>query len=94
MAPKFELPFTQSSHVVAITCALALAVFVTTSGLGGSDSQGLWRIVPRFFHLLAFSLWLGTQFWVSFIAGELIFISFSIFLCHYLICSYRCNNVF
>lgn len=69
MAPKFELPFSQPSHAVAITCALALAVFLTTSGYIGGDNQGLWRIVPRLFHILAFSMWLGTQFWVSFVAG-------------------------
>lgn len=75
MAPKFELPFSQPSHAVAITCALALAVFLTTSGYIGGDNQGLWRIVPRLFHILAFSMWLGTQFWVSFVAGELVSIS-------------------
>lgn len=69
MAPKFDLPFTQQSHVVAITCALVLAIFLTTSGYIDSDSKGLWRIVPRLFHILAFSMWLGTQFWVSFVAG-------------------------
>lgn len=72
MAPKFELPFAQLSHAVAIACALALAVFLTTSGYIDRESQGLWRIVPRLFHILAFSMWLGTQFWVSFVAGELI----------------------
>jgi len=73
MAPKFELPFTQPSHVVAIACALILAIFLTASGFIDNENQsrqGLWRIVPRVFHLLAFSMWLGTQFWVSFVAGK------------------------
>ena len=71
MAPKFELPFTQPALVIAIVCALAVSVFLTTNGYSGGDSQSLWRIVPRLFHILAFSMWLGTQFWVSFIAGKL-----------------------
>ena len=70
MAPKFELPFTQPSHVVAIGCALLLAIFLSTSGYGAWDNTGVWRTVPRMCHVLAFSMLLGMQFWVSFVAGQ------------------------
>jgi len=32
--------------------------------------MGVWRTVPRMCHVLAFSMLLGMQFWVSFVAGE------------------------
>lgn len=74
MVVKFDLPFTQTSHVAAFICTLL--VVVTLSPLGTwnvADNAGSETILTRFVrlvHFAAFATWLGTQVWVTFIAGK------------------------
>ena len=72
MAVKFELPFTQYSHIVAFICMLLVAVFLSPVGNFDLDDVKLVTVLVRFAHLTTFSSWLGVQIWVSFFAGELV----------------------
>ena len=69
MPARFELPVAQRSHFVAFVCTLLVAVF-SVAGLK-IQKDGYLSFGIRIVHLAAFSSWLGTQLWVSFIAGEI-----------------------
>ena len=72
MAVKFDLPFTQTSHVVAFVCTLLVAVALSPVGRwgdGGGKTDAA-TVLVRLAHLTAFAVWLGTQVWVTFIAGK------------------------
>lgn len=73
MVVKYELPFTQTSHVAAFICTLLVAVAL--SPVGNFDLRDAQLLVSllRLVHLAAFSTWLGVQVWVTFIAGVTMF---------------------
>ena len=70
MPVRFELPFTQTSHVVALACTLLIAVSLSFVGRLELQKEGLVPLLVRLAHLAAFASWLGTQLWVGFVAGE------------------------
>lgn len=67
MAVKFELPFTQTSTVVAFSCTLLLAVVLTFKM--DVEGKSLMTSLVKLCHLGAFSTWTGVQVWVTFFAG-------------------------
>ncbi|XP_011404217.1 PREDICTED: transmembrane protein 205-like [Amphimedon queenslandica] len=73
MPVKYDLPFTQTSHLIALgstTLLVGVAIFpfgASWSGSGGN--QGAWPVIVRVVHLGSFSGWFGTQLWVTFFAG-------------------------
>lgn len=69
MAVKFELPFTQTSHLVAFLCALLLAVAVSPVGHFQLSKGEVAADLVRLAHLASFATWLGVEVWVTFIAG-------------------------
>ena len=69
MPARFELPIAQRSHFVAFVCTLLVAVFSVARLEIQKDGYVPFGI--RLVHLATFSSWLGTQLWVSFIAGEI-----------------------
>ena len=69
MAVKFELPFTQTSHVVAFVCALLLAVVLSPVGNVQLSKGEIVADLVRLIHLSSFATWLGVQVWVTFFAG-------------------------
>ena len=78
MAVKFELPFTQTSHVVAFVCALLLAVVLSPVGNVQLSKGEIVADLIRLTHLTAFATWLGVQVWVTFFAGIVIYLFFSV----------------
>lgn len=70
MPVRFELPFTQTSHVVALVCTLLIAVSLSFVARLELQKEGMLPLLVRLAHLAAFSSWLGTQLWVGFVAGE------------------------
>ena len=71
MAVKFELPFTQNSHFVAIACVLVVAILLSPfGGLEKFDKSEMMTSLLRLAHLSCFASWLGVQLWVTFFAGE------------------------
>ena len=69
MAVKFDLPFTQTSHLVAFLCALLLAVAVSPVGHFQLSKGEVAADLVRLAHLASFATWLGVEVWVTFIAG-------------------------
>lgn len=78
MAVKFELPFTQTSHVVAFVCALLLAVVLSPVGNVQLSKGEIVADLIRLTHLTAFATWLGVQVWVTFFAGIVIYYFFPV----------------
>ena len=68
MAVKFDLPFTQTSTLVAFLIALLAAVALSPLGSFGGDD--IFPTLLRLGHLFTFAAWLGIQIWVTFFAGK------------------------
>ena len=83
MAVKFELPFTQTSHVVAFVCALLLAVVLSPVGNIQLSKGEIVADLVRLIHLSSFATWLGVQVWVTFFAG----IAFKYFVGSFFFCT-------
>lgn len=67
MVVKYEYLFTQPATLLALVGMLVLGAFVVQVDLESAEFLGT---VVRLIHLTAFSVWLGTQAWVTFFAGE------------------------
>ena len=65
MPVKFDLPFSQVSHITSFICCL-LVVAVASYG---TRTNGVFVRVNSLLHLACFSGWFGTQVWVTFVAG-------------------------
>ena len=70
MAVKFELPITQNSTIVAFLLTLVLAVALSPLGKMELGKDELVAGLLRLAHLFCFAVWLGSQIWVTFFAGE------------------------
>lgn len=68
MAVVFDLPFTQTSTIVAFMITLLAAVVLLP--MNSFDGDELFPSLLRLTHLISFATWLGTQVWVTFFAGE------------------------
>lgn len=70
MAVKFDLPFTQTSTIVAFLITLLIAVALSPIGRLDLGRDELVATLLRLAHLFSFAAWLGSQIWVTFFAGE------------------------
>ena len=70
MAAKFELPFTQTSTIVAFLITLLAAVVLSPLGRLDLGKDELLASLLRLTHISCFATWLGSQVWVTFFAGE------------------------
>lgn len=92
MAVKYELPFTQTSTMVAFMCTLLVAVALTLRFEAGEG--GLLGSLVSLLHLGSFSTWLGVQVWVTFFAGNGMMLMPLLFLLMINTCSYpTCGSV-
>lgn len=71
MPVKYELPVTQTSHLLALVCTLLVGLALSPLGGQWDGGEGVWSIVNRLLHLASFSGWFGTQLWVTFFAGKI-----------------------
>lgn len=70
MAAKFELPFAQMSHAIALVCTVAVALFLSPFGRIETERGGTLSFCNKLIHLSTFGSWIGVQLWVSFFAGS------------------------
>ena len=70
MAVKFELPFTQTTTIVAFLVTLLAAVALSPIGRLDLGKDELYATLLRLAHIFCFAAWLGSQVWVTFFAGE------------------------
>ena len=67
MVVKYEYLFTQPATLLALVGMLVLGAFTVQVDLRNAEFLGT---LVKLVHLTAFSVWLGTQAWVTFFAGE------------------------
>ena len=74
MPVKYDLPFTQTSHLLALGSTVLVGVAMSPLGgwWGSEGGQGAWPVIVKVVHLGSFSGWFGTQLWVTFFAGKFV----------------------